>query len=479
MIQNARDAICALNKIDSHFSTGKISIYIEKRDDGIWVTVSDNGVGMSLATVKQYLLNFGSSFWLSDLAKKEFVGLRSSGFKSVGQFGIGFYAVFMVAKKVIINTRKYDDSLDDNIEIKFPEGLCLHPIFSYKRGASNESTTISFLIDDNKVKWNEKYTLKPSLNGSKPFEVPYSSIVANITAGLDVDVYYSELGNEPVLIHRNIKTMQEGSAEMREWMEDISYAKYRENRIYLDYIANNINRMRRIMVDGEIVGIAALNTLWNARNTYFDVSTVGGLSNLANGADNKDYMGCMICQPITAKRETTEESFDKSAWANEQYNILCARGLTNEDKLFLPYYLGKYNIDMTDDMFLSVLDTSGKNVCMIEIKQLIKDILNSNKKLIIGLSNILGNDRAEIYIDTFRTSINLTKQDILFVPVKNSGFLSVKTNDKEFQNNILWCIEKASKDMGVTVNISICNGKVFSRFEGPIDSLDISFESQK
>ncbi len=63
--------------------------------------------------------------------------------------------------------------------------------------------------------------------------------------------------------------------------------------------------------------------------------------------------------------------------------------------------------------------------------------------------------------------------------VKNSGFLSVKTNDKEFQNNILWCIEKASKDMGVTVNISICNGKVFSRFEGPIDSLDISFESQK
>ena len=91
----------------------------------------DDGVGMSVSTIKDYFLNFGKSFWGSDLAKREYPGLRSSGFKSIGQYGIGFYSIFMVAAKVIVKTRKYDSSLDDNLVLKFPNGLGLSPIVSY------------------------------------------------------------------------------------------------------------------------------------------------------------------------------------------------------------------------------------------------------------------------------------------------------------------------------------------------------------
>ena len=76
LIQNSRDAVAARRKIDSEY-IGDIHIKIEKAEGGIWFSVIDDGVGMSVSTIKDYFLNFGKSFWASDLAKREYPGLKS------------------------------------------------------------------------------------------------------------------------------------------------------------------------------------------------------------------------------------------------------------------------------------------------------------------------------------------------------------------------------------------------------------------
>lgn len=74
LLQNSRDAIVARRKREKGF-IGRIDIAIKQEEGKTIINVSDDGVGMSLHTIKDYLLNFGSSFWSSDLAKKEFPGL--------------------------------------------------------------------------------------------------------------------------------------------------------------------------------------------------------------------------------------------------------------------------------------------------------------------------------------------------------------------------------------------------------------------
>lgn len=474
LIQNARDAICARMKIDSGFCDGKINVEIKQQKKGIWVSVSDNGVGMSIETVKDYFLNFGSSFWSSDLAKQEFVGLNSSGFKAVGEFGIGFYSIFMVAANVLVDTRRYDYSLDDNIQLKFPSGLCLRPIISHKRGKPNVSTSVNFLIDEDKEKWDGTYEIKPAIHGASPFKVPYESIIANITAGLDVDVYYSELGLDEKLIHKNINDIQEESPAVADWLKDITYARFRETPLYATYIDSNYKRLRKIIVDGKLKGFAALNTYWTSQGTFFDVSTIGGLASVSGGSDNGDYIGCLINEPITASREQNEGRLDRTEWAREQYRLLCEEGLSDRDKMYLPYTVGKYGIDMTELMWLTFL-THENRLLTCRLKQLIMNLVNNNRKFVIGLSSLMGKERVEIYLDTYRSAQILSKDEVLFVPVRNSGFLSVKENDDDFPINILWCINNASDTLGVTIHKTVEDKKAFSRIDGECSALVFTF----
>ena len=473
LIQNSRDAIAARRKVDTNYN-GSVHISIKKEDDGIWISVMDDGVGMSVSTIKDYFLNFGKSFWGSDLAKREFPGLKSSGFKSIGQFGIGFYSIFMVAAKVIVKTRKYDSSLDANLILKFPTGLSLSPIVSHERGQSNCSTLVEFLIDNQKCEWKENYNIKPGMTGTSPFDVPYSNIIAHITAGIDVDVYYKELNQSEVRVHQNLNEIKEGSPELLSLLKDITYANFRDNDSYSKYIESNYTRVRKIEVNGNNYGLAALNTFWYPQCTFFNIETVNGLANIDSGGREGDFLGISINEPITAKRESYEGSLNRTQWAIEQYEILCKTGLSDEDKLYLPYTLGRYEIDMTDRMSV-MLRNKRNGVKVYNLKELIKYLAVNQMKLIIGLSSFTGSLRAENYIDQFRTSLTLEDSEFLFIPVKNTGFLGLKENDANFPNNLLWCIEKICKDLKLGLKKQKVDNKVFAMIGGSNSALVFTF----
>ena len=473
LLQNSRDAIAARRIMDEGF-TGRIDIAIKKEGGVTTVTVSDNGVGMSLNTIKSSFLNFGSSFWASDLAKAEYPGLKSSEFKSVGQFGIGFYAVFMVASKVIIETRKYNEGFDNTWVIKFPNGLCLRPILNKKRGKTSlASTSIQLIIDNDKCEWNNIVSLKQGVTGAIPFDVPYSAILSNLTAGLDVDVYYTENENESVQVHRNMQEIELGSSEMLEWLKEITYAKYQKNSIELcEYIDNNISRLRKIIINGHLFGIAAINTLWGKKAANFDVITVGGLSNCGLGSVDAEYLGCLVTKPITARRDGNVMDIDLKDWANEQYQMLCEQGLSLDEKRVLPYVLAKFGIDMSSIMLIRVL-TKNYKILQYSLPDLVTTMKSSKIKLIIPLSDI-SEMRAEGYTDYYRSLSLLKNNEWLFIAERNSDFLNID-EDPNTQDNLMECLKRVANNLKFTLKNNRESGKVVSRF-GNIDAYVFSVD---
>lgn len=129
LIQNASDAIRARRVLDGNEdSWGDIHIRIEKNVDGTLVEVEDNGIGMSENVLTGPFLDFGTSFWHSELMRSELPGLENKGFKSTGHFGIGFFSVFMWSDVVSITTRRYDEDRAKTRILEFNSGINSRPL---------------------------------------------------------------------------------------------------------------------------------------------------------------------------------------------------------------------------------------------------------------------------------------------------------------------------------------------------------------
>lgn len=110
LISNASDAIDRAKfeaLTDSSILAGndnwKIKIHADKAQRTI--TVSDNGIGMSAAEVEEHIgtiANSGTKNFLEQLKQSKKAGSP----EFIGQFGVGFYASFMVADKVTLLTRR-------------------------------------------------------------------------------------------------------------------------------------------------------------------------------------------------------------------------------------------------------------------------------------------------------------------------------------------------------------------------------------
>ena len=468
LIQNARDAIVARRYLEEDFE-GRIDVCIEEKDNKQWLIVKDNGIGMSMQTIKDYLLNFGKSFWGSDLAKVENPGLSSSGFKSVGQFGIGFYSIFMIASEVIIETRKFNESLNSNIKLRFPDGLCLRPIVSQCNGSGmNVSTIIKVCINPKEVIWENIVKIHSGMSGVKDFNVPFKDILANITAGVDVDVYYNELGNSFGKIHVNIYSK---NFDKQQWLIDATYARHHEGQRYLKYIDSNYHRLRYIYQNGQIVGLAALNTLYQRHCSYMSIRTVGGLSTFSSDSGMGLYMGYILTEPDTARRDGKFDTKILNEWVIEQYNILLQQGLTDIDKLWLPYNLCRFDIDMCDILKIYVIDKSNSSL-ILDLKSLLS-LIAIGAKLVFAISPYGDDDRIDTYTDRERSITMLSDNEYLFIPCTNSSFLNTKVNDDSCFN-IISCIETVATKMELSIQFDLIDNKTHSGIGGEYKGLVLS-----
>ncbi len=111
------------NMDDDDSFDGKIRVKFGEDANGTYIEISDNGVGMSSLVMTQSLLDFGQSFWGTNLMHKEFPLLEAKGYSSTGKYGIGFFSVFMLGSKVQVISRKYLLGREQTHVLDFMHGL--------------------------------------------------------------------------------------------------------------------------------------------------------------------------------------------------------------------------------------------------------------------------------------------------------------------------------------------------------------------
>lgn len=473
LIQNARDAIKAKENYEKSFENGEILIEVEEISGEYWISIFDNGIGMSSRTIKTSFLDFGTSFWASELSKKEFPGLRSSSFKSIGEFGIGFYSVFMVASYVSVESRRFDDSLDRSTVIKFPSGITLNPIISTKRGTSTYYNTIVKLkIDENKYKWTENYSIKRNAVGLVDFDVPFYGVLQVMCAGLDVDLYYKSLNTGKRLIHHNVKS---NDLDKKQWLKDISFAEFRGDEVLLNYIDENYKRLKYISSNGKIHGLAAIRTLVNTDSYFLGISTIGGLSSSINGNSKTNFIGFMDHKPNSAKREIGKvvDCDSVKNWALDQYEDLIKDSPDLLNIHYLQYNLCEFNVDPINICNIFIVG-SDRNASIIFLDDLLNGYLNKGKSLIMLLFSLNPN-YIETHFEINEVYKKMKSNDIFFIPQFNGSFLNVELINNIPVNNYSFidCLHRKSQLMNIKLKYSIIQNYAPSKISGICSALVI------
>ena len=109
LISNASDA---LHRVQFEMLTNRdvldpdveLAVRIETDPDARTLTVSDTGIGM---TREELIENLGTIAHSGAMAFLQKIGEGQKPVEIIGQFGVGFYSVFMVADEVTVTSRSY------------------------------------------------------------------------------------------------------------------------------------------------------------------------------------------------------------------------------------------------------------------------------------------------------------------------------------------------------------------------------------
>lgn len=451
MIQNARDSIKARSVFDKN-NEGRITLNLTKDSTSTWITLEDNGIGMSERILTGPLLDFGTSFWTSSLVQSEFPGLRSSKFKSIGKFGIGFYSVFMLAEQVFIASRNYNEGFSDICQLKFTKGFSLRPILS--KGAPQNfgsllSAQVKLKLKPNIIPEDLQIEIKTNKMGVVSFKVPFKDYLSALCAGLDVPVFYKELSSNEIKIHEDVNASEFNKLE---WLKTISFSDYQPNPSALKtYITKNVARLKPIIENGRILGFAAISTKDDNRaQDFLSLATVGGLAFTVHHRDGDKFIGYLDYTPKSAKREidhftASEETIQ--AWAEDQLNELVKLNLSPVEKYVASSSLCQFKVDPSKlALIFTIYNGKAEFLSFDQLAELSLTIQ------IAFLNSGLGGGG---HMETHH-NIQAIPGYALIRPLTNSSFLSLKRIDGKPENNfsIFDCLYKAILNKNYTPTIS-------------------------
>ena len=155
LVSNASDAIDKYyyESLENHQDPGDLGIRIETNEENKTITISDTGIGMSKEELEENLgtiAKSGSLAFKEELAKKE---KGESDVDIIGQFGVGFYSAFMVAKEVEVVSHKAGSDESFLWKSAGEDGYTIEPAVREEHG-----TTITlYLKDDDEQEKYSKY----------------------------------------------------------------------------------------------------------------------------------------------------------------------------------------------------------------------------------------------------------------------------------------------------------------------------------
>lgn len=160
LISNASDACEKLRfeaiKDDSLFEgNGDLAIRIELDKEANTITISDNGIGMNREDVIQNLgtiAKSGTAQFLQQLS-----GDAKKDSQLIGQFGVGFYSAFIVAKEVEVITRKAGEPAENGVRwvSQGEADFSVEQVEKKERG-----TTIILHLQDEQKEFTENFRVR-------------------------------------------------------------------------------------------------------------------------------------------------------------------------------------------------------------------------------------------------------------------------------------------------------------------------------
>lgn len=160
LISNASDAIDKLSYLsltDKNLEFDNPEIIIERNEKERSITIKDNGLGMNEEELEN---NLGTIAESGSLRFKEEQTSNNKDSEIIGQFGVGFYSAFMVAKKVEVLTRK---SGTEDAYLWSSEGVDGYTI-EKTRKEENGTTIKLYLKDDSEdedySQYLDEYTIR-------------------------------------------------------------------------------------------------------------------------------------------------------------------------------------------------------------------------------------------------------------------------------------------------------------------------------
>ena len=161
IISNASDAMdklayTALTDDKIAINRDKMVITITRDKDAGMLTVSDNGIGMTKEEMEENLgtiAKSGSLGFKQEMEKTEDIDI-------IGQFGVGFYAAFMVASQVTVISRKYGQETAWKWTSDGADGYTVTEAFREKPGTDVIMTLKADTEDEKYSRFLEEYQIR-------------------------------------------------------------------------------------------------------------------------------------------------------------------------------------------------------------------------------------------------------------------------------------------------------------------------------
>ncbi|MEW2559072.1 HD domain-containing protein [Streptomyces griseorubiginosus] len=205
LISNAADAVRAKKSllvasgVRPWEITGDVTLSVSEDTNGTWLHIHDTGLGMSKNVLTNALLNFGTSYWDSPSSRRDLPGLLSSGFRPTGQYGIGFFSVFMISSSVQVISRRYDAAASETMVLEFANGLTGRPML--RNADLNEQlvvggTEVRLLLNTDLAKI---LTIDEGRRGARR-SLTLAQYCAWLCPALDVNLYVVNEAGDRVLV---------------------------------------------------------------------------------------------------------------------------------------------------------------------------------------------------------------------------------------------------------------------------------------
>jgi hypothetical protein len=316
LIQNSIDAIRVRRALEGRpDGWGSIEVRVGEDEEGHWLEVRDNGVGMSPSVLSRTLIDFGQSLWSSSDLSREIAGLAGGGFQPIGKFGIGFFSIFMLGQQVKVTSRRCERGRDETYVLEFSAGVGQRPLL--RLAGSNEAladggTAVRVRLRESPVapggilsRWGEE----------PPFSV--GDLCRYVAPASSVDIYAAAHDDE-----------LEQIIEANDWIEldpellllRLGVLQVEPNLKQLKKVAAQLRSLK--LESGDIVGRACLSGEASFSEVNDGAITVGGLR--ANGLSGPLH-GILVGDVLDVARTSAVPVVPPPVladWATEQGDLL-------------------------------------------------------------------------------------------------------------------------------------------------------------